>query len=122
MRLPRNSRRIAAALPLVIAWVLAITATASADQTFTVNRLTDDGDGVCDSTCTLRDAVSSANVLPGNDTVVLPAGTLQLSLSGADETTTTAVTSTSPTTRRFAGRERRPPRCSRRLAGSASST
>jgi CSLREA domain-containing protein len=65
--------------------VLAITATASADQTFTVNRLTDDGDGVCDSTCTLRDAVSSANVLPGNDTVVLPAGTLQLSLSGADE-------------------------------------
>jgi hypothetical protein len=37
----------------VIASLLAIAGPASADQTFTVNRLTDDGDGVCDSTCTL---------------------------------------------------------------------
>ncbi len=82
---------MALGLPLVVALVLAIAGPAGADQTFTVNRLTDDGDGTCDSTCTLRDAVGSANVLPGNDTIVLPAGTLRLDKSAmaTDDNNTT---------------------------------
>lgn len=35
----------------------------------TVNRPDDAGDGVCDSTCTLRDAVLAANATPGADTI-----------------------------------------------------
>jgi CSLREA domain-containing protein len=72
-------------LPLVVAWVLAIAGPAGADQTFTVNRLTDDGDGVCDSTCSLRDAIDIANSTAGHDTIVLPAGTLRIQLSNTDE-------------------------------------
>jgi CSLREA domain-containing protein len=59
---------------------------APAAQTFTVNRLTDDGDGVCDATCTLRDAVQAANALPGTDQIVLPAGTLRLDQANAGGT------------------------------------
>jgi hypothetical protein len=77
---------MAFALPLVVAWVVAICSPASATETFNVNRLTDDGDGTCDSTCTLRDAVSDANVsLDPDITIVLPAGTLRLDKSGADD-------------------------------------
>ena len=35
----------------------------------TVNQPDDAGDGVCDSTCTLRDAVLAANATPGADTI-----------------------------------------------------
>ncbi len=37
--------------------------------TFTVNQPDDAGDGVCDATCTLRDAVQEANTLDGDDTI-----------------------------------------------------
>jgi CSLREA domain-containing protein len=36
---------------------------------FTVNQLTDTGDGVCDGTCTLRDAILAANASGGADTI-----------------------------------------------------
>jgi hypothetical protein len=62
---------------------------------FTVNDLTDavdllPGDGTCEVTaatgdCTLRAAVMEANALAGADTITLPAGTYQLSLTGVDE-------------------------------------
>ena len=46
------------------------------------------GDGVCASAageCTLRAAIQETNALPGADTVQLPAGTLTLSIPGANE-------------------------------------
>jgi len=53
--------------------------------TFTVT-LTEDGrDGVCDSHCTLRDAIDAANATPGSHQIVLPAGEYLLQLPSADE-------------------------------------
>lgn len=61
---------------------------------FTVDRPDDavdavPGDGQCmtapEPGCSLRAAIQEANVLPGPDTVVLPAGTFPLSLEGIDE-------------------------------------
>jgi CSLREA domain-containing protein len=48
------------------------------------------GDGICETgagngICTLRAAIQEANALPGDDTIVLPAGTYTLSLAGVDE-------------------------------------
>jgi hypothetical protein len=67
-------------------------------QTFTVNVIGEDaddantGDGVCDTDstttgqqCTLRAAISEANAHAGPDTIVLPAGTIALTLEGANE-------------------------------------
>jgi Carboxypeptidase regulatory-like domain len=38
--------------------------------TFTINQTGDAGDGTCDATCTLRDAIANANTLAGADTIV----------------------------------------------------
>lgn len=66
-----------------------------ADTTFTVNSTEDlvdlhPGDGVCETTtgngvCTLRAAVQETNALVGNDTINLPAGIYDLTISGVDE-------------------------------------
>ncbi len=56
----------AAAVCLLIVLVAASRASA-ADLTVTVGG--DGGDGVCDSSCTLRDAVSAANALSSDDTI-----------------------------------------------------
>src|SRR5260370_1247305 len=85
MRQPRNIRRIAFALPLVAAWVLAIASPAGAAQTYTVTQLTDHGGRVSDDPCSLRDASDTADSSPGADTIVLPAGTVRIDQSGADE-------------------------------------
>ncbi len=61
--------------------------------TFTVNSTADavdanPGDGVCATAggvCTLRAAIMETNALPGADSVVLPAGTYLLTLTGAGE-------------------------------------
>ncbi len=66
-------------------------------STFTVNTLTDAadtnvGNGVCDSSaaageqCTLRAAIQETNAVAGDDTIILPAGTYPLTLSGLDNT------------------------------------
>ncbi len=50
------------------------------------------GNGICDSSasagdqCTLRAAVQEANALAGADTIILPAGTYPLTLTGIDST------------------------------------
>ena len=49
-------------------------------QDLRVNRLNDEFDGICDSHCSLRDAVSVNNQLGGTNRIVLRAGTYQLSL------------------------------------------
>lgn len=66
-----------------------------AAATFTVNSTADavdvnPGDGFCETApgngaCTLRAAIQEANAFPGDDTIVLPAGTYTLSLPGVDE-------------------------------------
>lgn len=52
---------------------------------FTVTKLIDSNDGLCDADCSLREAVVEANATVGNDTISLPAGTLTLSIAGRDE-------------------------------------
>ena len=64
-------------------------------QTFSVNSLNDavdanPGNGICETAagnheCTLRAAIQEANALFGTDTLVVPAGTLVLTLAGAGE-------------------------------------
>src|SRR5437773_3029529 len=44
------------------------TSTAPANS-FRVNQPSDAGDGVCDATCTLRDAINNANALPSDSTI-----------------------------------------------------
>ncbi|MBS1797656.1 MAG: CSLREA domain-containing protein [Acidobacteria bacterium] len=42
--------------------------------TFTVTKTADTSDGVCDADCSLREAITAANALPGADKIILPAG------------------------------------------------
>jgi CSLREA domain-containing protein len=51
----------------------------------TVSKTADTQDGVCDTDCSLREAVSAANASPGADTIMLPAGIYALTIPGADE-------------------------------------
>ena len=46
----------------------------SATLRLVVTVATDDGDGVCDARCTLRDAIAAANAAPGRDTIVFAIG------------------------------------------------
>src|SRR3989344_2882469 len=56
---------------------------------FTVTKIADTNDGVCDADCSLREAVGAANATAGADTVSIPAGTYTLSIAGAGEDTNT---------------------------------
>jgi len=51
----------------------------------TVTKTTDTFDGICDADCSLRDAIATANASPGTDTIILPAGTYTLSITGMGE-------------------------------------
>ncbi len=53
--------------------------------TFTVSRTDDPAPGVCDSDCSLREAVRAANAGTGGDTIVLPAGHFRLTVAGVGE-------------------------------------
>ncbi len=85
-------RRCTRALWEGLAMVMLFTASAQA-QNFTVNSTLDavdavPGDGSCvdaSNTCSLRAAIQEANALAGPDTITLPAGVLQLSISGTGE-------------------------------------
>ncbi|HEX5714727.1 MAG TPA: CSLREA domain-containing protein [Thermoanaerobaculia bacterium] len=66
-------------------WLLALPVQAAV---FTVTKTADSFDGVCDRDCSLREAVSAANLgVPTDDTdvVVIPAGVYQLTRLGAGE-------------------------------------
>ncbi|MFL5797670.1 MAG: choice-of-anchor Q domain-containing protein [Actinomycetota bacterium] len=59
---------------------------AAASTTFTVTRTSDTNDGACTpADCSLREAVRAANAAAGADVIVVPAGTYQLTLTGAGE-------------------------------------
>jgi CSLREA domain-containing protein len=53
--------------------------------TYTVTKTADTNDGVCDSDCSLREAIRAANAQTGNNTVVIPSGTYTLTIAGANE-------------------------------------
>ena len=52
---------------------------------FSVTTTTDTADGVCNSHCSLRDAIMAANASPGRDLVEVPAGLYALTLNGVSE-------------------------------------
>lgn len=67
----RSSRaRRAAAGTVAAVGAAAVLASPAQAATFEVNSELDNGDGVCDATCTLRDAVETANLDPASDDIV----------------------------------------------------
>lgn len=58
-----------------------VTAAPAVAATFTVTKAADTLDGACDADCSLREAVTAANLDAIQDVVVLPAGTLRLERS-----------------------------------------
>ena len=64
--------------------LLALGAAGAHAATFSVTTTADTFDGVCNSDCSLRDAVSSANVDSTRDTILVPAGTYRLERAGED--------------------------------------
>ena len=86
-------RRISLVLALALAtsllgglWLAAGVMRAHAQPTtdFTVTKFEDSNDGTCDADCSLREAIIAANASPDLDTIVLPAGTYSLTLTGDD--------------------------------------
>lgn len=49
-------------------------------STWVVTKTTDTNDGMCDSDCSLREAIALANAAPNEDAVTLPAGVYRLTL------------------------------------------
>jgi CSLREA domain-containing protein len=69
---------------IAITLCLALSSVANA-ATYTVNSTADPGDGTCDATCTLRDAIIASNAIPGQDTIdfggiVLPTDTVPVTI------------------------------------------
>src|SRR5262249_21535679 len=68
-----------------LAALLASTAATAAANDFIVTKTADTADGVCDSDCSLREAIIAANAQPGLDRIILAAGqTYTLTLGSAD--------------------------------------
>ena len=65
--------------------LMGLAASSGISATFLVSKTADTWDGSCDSDCSLREAVIAANVLPGPDTITLPAGSYTLTIPGIDE-------------------------------------
>ncbi len=80
----------ARAMNCVITGLVAATATLALAApagavTLTVSKLDDTADGTCNADCSLREAVVAANATAEADTVLLPAGTLTISIAGQNE-------------------------------------
>jgi CSLREA domain-containing protein/uncharacterized repeat protein (TIGR01451 family) len=74
------ARHLLILLAAVAAAVALVVAPARAATTWTVTKTTDTDDGVCNSDCSLREAITAANADSG-DTVVVPAGIYALATS-----------------------------------------
>jgi CSLREA domain-containing protein len=70
-------RRLAPALLLALTLPAALQA-----AVYVPNKSADTNDGVCDSDCSLREAIAAANQNPGVDVILLHAGTYTLTASG----------------------------------------
>ncbi len=53
--------------------------------TFVVTKTSDTNDGKCDKDCSLREAIIASNQNRGEDTIILPSGTFELTLGHAKE-------------------------------------
>lgn len=62
----------------LFALVIALGGAPAEATIFTVTKTSDTADGTCDADCSLREAVVAANAASGDDEVVLPAGTFEL--------------------------------------------
>ncbi len=80
-RATRLARRAAAGTGLAVGAALLVAPAAQAD-TFTVTKLADSDDGVCDADCSLREALDEANATSDADTITFASG-----LSGTIELT-----------------------------------
>ncbi len=83
-----SNRTVVLSLACFLSALVAATATPASPAraaTFTVTKTADTNDGVCDTDCSLREAIVAANASPGADTVVVPAGTYSLTLLGSGE-------------------------------------
>jgi CSLREA domain-containing protein len=79
---PRSLRCVPVSA-LVVALVALGPAAPGLAVTFTVTKTNDSADGTCDADCSLREAVIAANAAAGADTVVLPAGFYDLTITDA---------------------------------------
>ncbi len=70
---------------LLIGFVGAISCSAVNAATFSVTKEADTNDGVCDTDCSLREAVYAANTSPGHDLINVPSGEYQITISGTGE-------------------------------------
>ena len=77
MSLSVSVRRLAPALLFALTVPTALQA-----AVFIPNKTADTNDGVCDSDCSLREAITAANQNPGEDVILLHAGTYTLTASG----------------------------------------
>ncbi len=81
MKLP--SKRTAVRTLITLAVAAACTNVSAA--TFTVTKVADTNDGVCNSDCSLREAIVAANSLAGADVINVPQGNYVLTRTGANE-------------------------------------
>ncbi len=72
---------------LTLGLLFFLTVSASA-ATFTVTKVADTNDGVCDSDCSLREAIAAANADPGDDMIIFDEGVFgvqqTITLSGSE--------------------------------------
>jgi CSLREA domain-containing protein/uncharacterized repeat protein (TIGR01451 family) len=70
----------------------AVTTTHFPSTTFVVTKTADTNDGVCDSDCSLREAIAAANAAPDADDITLPAGIYTLTLGALSFTSPLTLT------------------------------
>ena len=73
-----------AAMGACLVWILLAPPRASA-ATFTVTKTADTNDGVCNTDCSLREAIIAANTSPGPDSIIVPNGIYTLTIPGVGE-------------------------------------
>lgn len=78
-------RRLVAVPSLLVVAIWALPLPVLAIAPLTVTKTADTADGVCDSDCSLREAITAANADFDATTINVPAGHYKLTLTGADE-------------------------------------
>jgi CSLREA domain-containing protein len=69
----------------VVATGLAFAASGAGALEYVVTKTDDTADGSCDADCSLREAISAANLTVEADTITIPAGVFVLSIAGVGE-------------------------------------
>ena len=80
-----SRRKLVAVMSIVAAAVWAVPLPVLAASTFNVTKTADTADGVCNSDCSLREAITAANANFDASTINLPNGRYKLTRTGADE-------------------------------------